>query len=84
MNHSDKDEKIIEFRNLTASIRKESEQLKKVILSEEEDKAIGRIFDNFDMTAQIQSYSTMNHLAMYQLKLWRDLADGGNSSGDGE
>lgn len=63
------------FRELMAAIRTESERMKKVILSEEEEKEENEILCKFKSVVEVQVYSTMMNIVKYQVQEWRELID---------
>ena len=65
----------LEFRSLMAAIRTETVFLQKMILSEEEEKEETEILGKFDGVIQVQVFSTITNLALYQLRGWRELID---------
>lgn len=77
------DPEITEFRSLIASIRAESDSLKNMFLSHEEEDEENKILKDFDDAIQTQVYGTLEHLMSYQMNGWRELVDGGNDSGGG-
>jgi len=79
----EKSPEITEFHRLITAIREESAELKKVILTKEEEAEGNKIFVEFDEAIQNQVFSTLNYLIKYQLKGWRELVDGGDDSDDG-
>ena len=74
---------IVEFHSLMAAIRRESAELKKVILTKDEEEEGRKIFVEFDEAIQNQVFSTLNYLVKYQLNGWRELVDGGDNIDDG-
>ena len=66
---------LLEFRGLMSAIRTESDLMKKVILSEDEEKEENEIMCKFRSMVETQVYSTIVKLAIYQLSEWRDLID---------
>ena len=66
---------LLEFRGLTAAIRTESDLMKKVILSKEEEKEENEILCKFNSMAETQVLSTIVNIAIYQLRGWRELID---------
>ena len=66
---------LLEFRELMAAIRIESDLMKKVILSEEEEKEENEILCKFRSVVETQVLSTIVKLAIYQLREWRELID---------
>lgn len=66
---------LLEFRGLTAAIRAESDLMKKVILSKEEEKEENEILCKFNSMAETQVLSTIVNIAIYQLRGWRELID---------
>ena len=66
---------LLEFRRLMAAIRTESDLMKAVILSEEEEKEENEILYKFRSVVEIQVLSTIVKLAIYQLSDWRELID---------
>ena len=66
---------LLEFRRLMAAIRTESDLMKKVILSEEEEKEENEILCKFTSAVETQVLSTIAKLAIYQLRGWRELID---------
>ena len=67
--------KLLEFRGLITAIRTESELMKKVILSESEEKEENEILRKFCSTVETQVLSTLFNLVIYQLRGWRELID---------
>lgn len=67
--------KLLEFRGLMTAIRTESDLMKKVILSEEEEKEENEIMGKFKSVVEAQIFSTISKLAFYQLCEWRELID---------
>jgi Ni,Fe-hydrogenase maturation factor len=66
---------LLEFRELIAGIRAETDLMKKVILSEEEEKEENEILCKFRSVVETQVFSTIVKLAIYQLREWRELID---------
>ena len=62
-----------EFRRLMNEIRTESDLMKKVILSEAEEKEENEILCKFKSVVEAQVFSTITNLAIYQLIGWREL-----------
>lgn len=67
---------ILEFRNLIAEIRSAFDSLKNVILTQKEKDEERELLNQFDDAVQVQTFSTLNHLIVYQEDGWRELADG--------
>lgn len=67
--------KLDEFHSLIAAIRAESDLMKKVILSEEEEKEENEILGKFNSVVEIQVSTIITNLAVYQLIGWRELID---------
>jgi hypothetical protein len=65
----------LEFRGLMTAIKTESDVMKKVILSEEEEKEENEILCKFNSVVETQVYSTIINIAVYQLRGWRELID---------
>ena len=66
---------LLEFRGLMAAIKTESNLMKKVILSEMEEKEENAILCKFNSVVDAQVFSTIINLAIYQLRGWRELID---------
>lgn len=66
---------LLEFRGLMAAIKTESDLMKKVILSEMEEKEENAILCKFNSVVDAQVFSTIINLAIYQLRGWRELID---------
>jgi hypothetical protein len=66
---------LLEFRGLMTAIKTESELMKKVILSEEEEKEENDILCRFNTVVETQVLSTLIKLTIYQLSGWRELID---------
>lgn len=64
-----------EFRCLMNAIRTETAFLQRMILSEEEEREETEILSKFDSVIQVQVFSTMTNLTLYQLRGWRELID---------
>lgn len=64
-----------EFRCLMNTIRTETAFLQRMILSEEEEREETEILSKFDSVIQVQVFSTMTNLTLYQLRGWRELID---------
>lgn len=77
----DENPDLLEFRGLMAAIREESELLKKLILSEEEEREASRILSEFGDGIQVQAISTLSNLAAYQCHGWRELVDDDSDDG---
>ena len=69
------DSKLNDFRDVMAAIRIETDLMKKVILSEEEEKEENEILRRFNAVVETQVFSTLINLAVYQLRGWRELVD---------
>lgn len=74
---------ISEFRSLISAIRSECDLLKNVILTQKEKDEEREILNAFDDAVQIQAFSTLNHLIIYQADGWRELVDGRDDGRDG-
>lgn len=70
---------IAEFRSLMAAIRTESDFMKKMILSKEEEDEEHKIHRDFDSVIRTQVFGTLEHLMAYQVIGWRELVDGGDN-----
>ena len=68
-----------EFCRLTEDIRNQINSLKKMILTEEEKDEQSKILQNFDDAIRSQVLGTLEHLMIYQISGWRELADEGNN-----
>lgn len=79
----EKNTEVTEFHNLMDSIRHESASLKDVIMTKEEQKEKSKIINEFDQTIQVQVFSTLNHLQVYQIAGWRELVDEGDEDDEG-
>lgn len=66
---------LLEFRGLITAIRMESDLMKKVILSENEEKEENEILCKFCSMVETQVLSTIFNLVIYQLRGWRELID---------
>lgn len=66
---------LLEFRGLMAAIKTESDLMKKVILSEKEEKEENEILCKFNSMVETQVISTIFNLVIYQLRGWRELID---------
>ncbi len=66
---------LLEFRSLMAAIRAESDLMKKVILSKEEEKEENEILCKFNSVIEAQVFSTIFNLVIYQVRGWRELID---------
>lgn len=66
---------LLEFRGLMAAIKTESDLMKKVILSEMEEKEENAILCKFNSVVDAQVFSTIINHAIYQLRGWRELID---------
>ncbi len=64
-----------EFRFLMNAIRKETALVQKMILSDEVEEEEMEILNKFDRVIQMQVFSTITNLALYQLRGWRELID---------
>lgn len=67
---------MFEFRSLIAEIRSAFDSLKNVILTQKEKDEERKLLNQFDDAVQVQTFSTLNHLIVYQEDGWRELADG--------
>lgn len=67
---------ILEFRGLISEIKSAFNSLKNVILTQKEKDEERELLNQFDDAVQVQTFSTLNHLIVYQEDGWRELADG--------
>lgn len=65
----------LEFRGLMAAIRTKTALLQNMILSDAEGKEEMEILNKFDRVIQVQVFSTITNLALYQLRGWKELID---------
>lgn len=80
--NQDKDSEIADFRSLLAMIRTEIDDLKKWITSKNLEEEGKKALSLFNDAIQTQVFGTLDHLKIYQLYGWRELAVGGdNASG---
>ena len=66
------------FYSLLTELKLQIESLKDTILSEDIQKEENKILTDFDKEIESQAVGTLNNLAIYQIRGWRDLIDGWN------
>lgn len=62
-----------EFRSLMRAIRAQAAYLQDLILSDTEEKEEMEILNKFNGVIQMQVFSTIANLTLYQLRGWREL-----------
>ena len=67
--------KLLAFRGVISEIITETELMKKLMLSDEEEKEENEILCRFKDVVEKQVFSTIVKLAIYQLREWRELID---------
>lgn len=71
----EKNPELLEFRDRMAEIREKSVALQKTVLSEEEEKEENQILGELDNAIQVQTFSSLQNLVLYQIRGWKAVID---------